>query len=439
MQRPDIFWHVTAQDAAPARPLEGDLRCDVAIVGGGFTGLRAALHLAEAGTSVAVFEAGDVGCGASGRSGGQVNPMLPVAAPDELRQAVGPKYFERMAQTALQSADDLFAFIRAYRIRCDARQNGWIRVDHCAKERQVARRNARLWNAHGADFTFLEREDVTRLTGAEGYRTGMLAARGGAVQPLSLLRGLDRAARAAGAQVYSHAPVSALTRKHGRWHLSVAGHRVEAEQVIIATNGYSDSLVPGLKGSVLPLLSIQMATGPLEDRDIGTILPEGHTISDTRRLIMYARRSDLFRRHRVPQALWRDWRLWLDPPGCRGDLSKSCGRPLALSLGRAGGADRGPGAASARTGARAYRRPGLQRARRGDEPCDGTGSGAPGAGDTCRRPAVSDLTDPKVRLPSAAGALCRSGDGDAAAAGPVAMAQARLGQTGLIRGSEVDI
>ena len=250
------------------------------IVGGGFTGLRAALHLAEAGT-----------CGASGRSGGQVNPMLPVAAPDDLRQAVGPKYFERMAQTALQSADDLFAFIRAYRIRCDARQNGWIRVDHCATARQVARRNARLWNAHGADFTFLEREDVTRLTGAEGYRTGKLAARGGAVQPLSLLRGLGRAARAAGAQVYSHAPVSALTRKHGRWHLSVAGHRVEAEQVIIATNGYSDRLVPGLKRSVLPLLSIQMATGPLEDRDIGTILPEGHTISDTRRLIMYARRE----------------------------------------------------------------------------------------------------------------------------------------------------
>jgi sarcosine oxidase len=232
-----------------------------------------------------------VGFGASGRSGGQVNPMLPVAVPDDLRRAVGPKYFERMAQTALQSADDLFEFIRTYRIQCDARQNGWIRVDHCAAARQVARRNARLWNAHGADFTFLEREDVARLTGAQGYRTGTLSPRGGAVQPLSLLRGLDRAARAAGAQVFSHAPVSALSRQGGRWNLSVAGHRVQAEQVIIATNAYSDSLVSGLKESVLPLFSIQMATGPLKDRDLESILPEGHTISDTRRLIMYARRE----------------------------------------------------------------------------------------------------------------------------------------------------
>lgn len=291
MQTPDIFWHVTAPDAAPARRLEGDLRCDVAIVGAGFTGLRAALHLAEAGISVAVFEAGDVGFGASGRNGGQVNPMLPVAAPDDLRQAVGPKYFDRMAQTALQSADDLFAFIRARRIQCDARQNGWIRVDHCAAARQAARRNARLWNAHGADFEFLEREEVMRLTGAEGYRTGTLSPRGGAVQPLSLLRGLDQLARATGAQVFSHAPVSALTRHGTRWHLSVAGHRVDAEQVIIATNGYSDGLLPELKGSVLPLFSIQMATEPLENRVLEAILPEGHTISDTRRLIMYARRE----------------------------------------------------------------------------------------------------------------------------------------------------
>ena len=108
------------------------------MVGAGFTGLRAAIELAEAGTSVAVFEAGDVGFGASGRNGGQVNPMLPVAVPDDLHKAVGGKYFERISQTALRSADDLFAFIRVYQIDCEARQKGWIRVDHCAAARDVA-------------------------------------------------------------------------------------------------------------------------------------------------------------------------------------------------------------------------------------------------------------------------------------------------------------
>ena len=291
MQIPDAFWRVTAPDAAPANRLEAGIEVDVAVVGAGFTGLRTALHLAEAGVSVAVFEAGDVGFGASGRNGGQVNPMLPVALPDDLHKAVGAKYFERISQTALRSADDLFDFIRAYQIPCEARQKGWIRVDHCAPARDVARRNTRLWNDHGADFEFLEREDVQRLTGAHGYATGTLSARGGAVQPMALVRGLDRAARSAGAQVFSFSPVSGMARRDGRWRLNVNGHEVSAEKVVVATNGYSDGLVARLKGSVLPLMSSQMATDVLPEDQIGPILPEGHTISDTRRLIMYARRE----------------------------------------------------------------------------------------------------------------------------------------------------
>lgn len=291
MQIPDAFWRVTAPDAAPAVRLEDDMMCDMAIVGAGFTGLRAAIELAEAGTSVAVFDGGDVGFGASGRSGGKVNPMLPVAAPNDLKKAFGTKYFERISQTALGSADDLFDFIRVHEIECEARQKGWIRVDHCAEARSIARRNAELWKAHGADFEFLEQEDVKRLTCAVGYATGTLSARGGAVQPMSLVRGMDRIARAAGVFVFSFSPVKNMQRTNGRWHLDVAGKIVAAEKVIIATNGYSDSLVHRLKGSVLPLQSSQMATGILDESEIGPILPEGHTISDTRRLIMYARRE----------------------------------------------------------------------------------------------------------------------------------------------------
>ncbi|MEM9576411.1 MAG: FAD-dependent oxidoreductase [Pseudomonadota bacterium] len=288
---PDAIWRVTAPDAAPAMALDADLSCDVAVVGAGFTGLRAAIELAQAGVEVAVLEAGDVGYGASGRNGGQVNPMLPVARPDDLKKAVGPKYFERLTQTALRSADDLFAFIRANQIQCEARQKGWIRVDHSAQARAVSRRNARLWNAQGADFEFLEREDVERLTGAQGYATGTLSARGGAVQPMSLVRGMDRVARGAGAQVFSFSPVRGMQRRDGRWHLDMGRYKVDAEKVIVATNGYSDGLVAGLKTSVLPLMSSQMATDQLAESEIGPILPEGHTISDTRRLIMYARRE----------------------------------------------------------------------------------------------------------------------------------------------------
>lgn len=87
------FWRVTAPQRAPEAALDHDIQTDVAVIGAGFTGLRAALELAERGSSVVVLEAQHVGHGASGRSGGQVNPMLPVAQSEDLRKAVGDVFF----------------------------------------------------------------------------------------------------------------------------------------------------------------------------------------------------------------------------------------------------------------------------------------------------------------------------------------------------------
>ncbi len=291
MKQADAFWNVTASSGADPVKLGGDLTVDVAIIGGGFTGLRAALMLAEEGTDVAVFEAGDVANGASGRSGGQVNPMLPVTSPDELRRAVGKKHFENLAEAALRSADDLFELVERYQIQCEARQKGWLRADHSASARTTSQKNAKLWNQFGAQFEFVGEEDVMRLTGAHGYVSGTVNTRGGAVQPLALARGLDRAARGAGAKVFSHSKVSKLSRTSEQYHLSVNGHRVSATQVIVATNGYTDGLIPGLRRSVLPLTSIQIATDALDAETLGPLCSEGHTISDTRRLIMYCRRE----------------------------------------------------------------------------------------------------------------------------------------------------
>ncbi len=129
---PASLWVHTAAAIDPCPPLTDDVDCDVTIVGAGFTGLRAALALAEAGSRVVVIDAGDVGWGASGRNGGQVNPMLPFNGPDQLHKLLGPSYFERLTQASLNSADELFALIRRYQIDCDARQHGWLRVDHCS-------------------------------------------------------------------------------------------------------------------------------------------------------------------------------------------------------------------------------------------------------------------------------------------------------------------
>lgn len=291
MQTTATLWGETAVPAGAISEEAEDAECDVAIVGAGFTGLRAALALAERGSRAIVLEAKDIGWGASGRNGGQVNPMLPVRRPEDLRKAVGDVYFERLTEVSLNSADALFDLVRRYGIDCDARQNGWLRVDHCATARKEARNAAEAWNAFGAGFECVDGEDLRRLTGSPAYRSGVLSPRGGAVQPLSLARGLAGAAREAGARIFRDAPVTAVERSGQHWIVSSGGRRVRAQSMVLATNGYTDGLLPGLARSILPVHPVQIASEALSDDQIGAILPAGHTISDTRRMIMYARRG----------------------------------------------------------------------------------------------------------------------------------------------------
>jgi sarcosine oxidase len=290
-QFPESLWVNTATPLAPNPALEGDSSCDVVVIGAGFTGLRAALHLSEAGSRVMVLDAGDVGWGASGRNGGQVNPMLPFNTPDRLMNLVGPTYFERLTETSLNSADALFDLIRKHDINCQARQNGWLRVDHCAKARKVSASNTDIWNRHGANMHQVEGDEVTRLSGSRIYQSGVVAPKGGAVQPLSLARGLARALLAAGGVIYGQTPVTALSQTQSGWNVKTANGEVATEWVVLATNGYTDKLCEGLAETVIPIVPVQIATDPLPAEQIESILPQGHTISDTRRIIMYSRRE----------------------------------------------------------------------------------------------------------------------------------------------------
>ncbi|MFU1477647.1 NAD(P)/FAD-dependent oxidoreductase [Roseovarius sp. C7] len=263
----------------------------MAIIGAGFTGLRAALELAQAGSSVVVLDAGDVGWGASGRNGGQVNPMLPFNGPEKLRKLLGTGHFERLAEASLASADDLFATIETHGIACQARQKGWLRVIHSAKAHQAALRDVAEWTAMGAQFEVIEEEPLWRMAGTRAYRSGVVSPRGGAVQPLMLAQGFARAAMGLGARIFGQSPVTGLERQGHGWECRTKLGRVRAAQVIVATNAYSSDLVPGLRRSLLPATPVQIASEPLKDSVINEILPQGHTISDSRRVIMFGRRE----------------------------------------------------------------------------------------------------------------------------------------------------
>lgn len=292
---PNSLWMASlgqlANGSSEHPPLAEHLTCDVVVVGAGFTGLRAAHKLAAAGQSVVVVDAADVGFGASGRNGGQVNPILPFNGPEQVKNLVGPHYFQKLTEVSLASADNLFDFISTHQIDCQARQQGWLRVDHCPKAMRVSRDNAQAWIKHGAEIEFVEGQALQSLSGTSAYRSGIQVPRGGAVQPLLLAHGIARVAKQAGARLFGKSPATRLEQQSDGWKLSTPSGSVTSRWVILATNGYTDSLLNGLKSAIIPFVSVQIATPRLPDDVIASILPQGHTLSDTRRVIIYTRRE----------------------------------------------------------------------------------------------------------------------------------------------------
>ena len=288
MPLPPSLWAATATPGRSFPALEGETRADVAIIGGGFTGLSAALHLAEGGNDVVLLEAAEPGWGASGRNGGQVIPGLK-HDPDVLEAMVGPDLGPRMVKAVGTSADVVFSLIERHAIQCDAVRQGWIQLAHAPAALATATRRAESWARYGADVALLSREEVAQLVGSTRYIGGWIDRRGGGVQPLSYARGLAAAASRAGARIHGGSPALRAARQDKNWRIETPKGAVVADTVIIGTNGYTGRLWPGLAQTVMPLYSFQIATTPLSENLRRTILAQGQVASDTRRLLRYFR------------------------------------------------------------------------------------------------------------------------------------------------------
>ncbi|MDP6563219.1 MAG: FAD-binding oxidoreductase [Alphaproteobacteria bacterium] len=287
---PPSLWAATAAPAPPTPPLTGERTADVAVIGGGFTGLSAALHLAEQGADTVLLEAAEPGWGASGRNGGQVIPGLK-EDPWQIKERFGQDTAEAMVRSSGAAADLVFRLIERHDIDCEARQSGWIQAAHTAAQLPLLRRRHDFWLVRGAGAGWLERDELAALVGDDRYHGGWIDRRGGGLQPLSYARGLARAAQTAGAAVHGQSPVLKLSRQNGGWRLATPDGAVEARQVVIGTNGYTDHLWPGLAESVVPVFSVQVATRPLGENVRKSLLPGGEVLSDTHRVLWYFRQD----------------------------------------------------------------------------------------------------------------------------------------------------
>jgi glycine/D-amino acid oxidase-like deaminating enzyme len=281
------LWEATAPAAPPAPPLRGRVEVDVAVIGAGYTGLSAALHLAQAGRSVAVLEAAQIGFGASGRNVGLVNAGMWVM-PQALPQRLGATHGARLLRLLGDAPSLVFELVARHGIACEALRNGTLHCAVGASGLASLGERARQWRRLGAPVVLLDRDETAARVGTSAYAGALLDRRAGTIQPLAYARGLARAAREAGATLHGASAVVGVEDLGSAWRLAIAGGgRVDARWVIVATNAYA---LPGgpwssLASELVRMPYFNLATRPLPDDLRRVILPGGEGAWDTRTVL----------------------------------------------------------------------------------------------------------------------------------------------------------
>jgi glycine/D-amino acid oxidase-like deaminating enzyme len=273
----------------PAYPLPRST--DVAIIGGGYTGLSAARCLARQGTDVTLLERHAIGWGASGRNGGFV---LPGYKPEmeELYHRLGAERAAAMFQLSLDGIAFLRDLIQQEEIACDFVACGAITL--AAKPGHVPA----LWESGrvlrerlGYQTELLSRAELAREIGSARYHGGLLDPGGCSLQPAKYVAGLAQAASRAGARLIEEAEVTRVRRDHGGFEVTTGKGVIRAREVLAATNGYTPRALAGLRRRVIPIGSYQIATKPLDPTLAQRLVPRGRVFSDTKNLLYYFRLS----------------------------------------------------------------------------------------------------------------------------------------------------
>ncbi len=265
--RANCWWSQTC-DIAEAARLDADISCDVAVVGGGFTGLNAALKLSEAGADVALFEAREIGWGASSRNGGFCclgGSMVPDATLD--------KHFGKDARLEWRGAE--VAAVRHVEalldgVDADVTSSGETWLAHRPKHmRNIVDDARQAEENYGCTPEIHSPDDLERRGLNAGFHGGMTLPIGFGLNPRKYVKALQDRATASGARLFEQAQVNRIERSGSQWRLQIGPHHIRADNVLIATNGYSsDDLPPWLRARYMPVQSSVAVTRPLTDAEL---------------------------------------------------------------------------------------------------------------------------------------------------------------------------
>ena len=278
------LWEMTAPAAPETVSFSGTAEADVVIVGGGFTGLSAALHLAERGTRVMLLEGAEIGYGGSGRNVGLVNAGM-WTMPDDLPGVLGEDYGSRLLTLLGNGPRVVFDLVEKHGMECEAMPVGTL---HCAVGRaglDELKDRAEQWSRRGAPVRLLDAAETAAKVGTQAYAGALLDLRAGTIQPLAYVRGLASAAIAAGAKIFTGSPVTGAERNGRRWTVRTAKGSVTADWVIVATNAYTVAPWAEVRAELVHLPYFNFATVPLPPAMQAKILPERQGAWDTKEVL----------------------------------------------------------------------------------------------------------------------------------------------------------
>ncbi len=273
-------WAATAS-SVPQQPCEPNTKYDVVVIGGGIAGAVATLTLAKTGTKVLLIEAGKLGSGATGRSGGYVVPSFARVGPQHVIDSLGEQG-EQMVSAIAGSADFLFNLVREHDLDCDAGQGGWIRPTRSQAQLDGFEAEAEVWRRYGGDVTVLDAKETEAHSGIPLYLGASFSPNGGTIHPVKFVRQLMLTAGKFGAEWMEDSPALDISRNAGRWTVKTAKFDIFAENVLVCTNGQSRHLTPALYRSLVPALICHFASDPVAASDRQDLFGQGKCLSDTR-------------------------------------------------------------------------------------------------------------------------------------------------------------
>lgn len=287
---PGISWYETSAGERPAYPaLDTDTSCDVVIVGGGYTGLSAAVHLAKAGVDVVLLEQHRLGDGASGRNGGQMGTGQRIPL-DEMESALGWTRAKALFDLGEEAKAHLLDFTAANGIDIDF-VPGQLSVAH--KQRYVAeyRKYADYMRERAGyeHIAFMDAAETADRVGSVRYFGGVRDMGTGHIHPFKLLTGTARVAAQAGARLFENSPATGMVRKTGKVVVTTPKGAITADKALLAVNAYGGDLEPVSAAHVMPIGSFIGATVPLPADS--PVLPGGEAVDDSRFVVRYFRKS----------------------------------------------------------------------------------------------------------------------------------------------------